>query len=266
MVNFPAIDPIAIELGPLQVRWYGISYVCGILLAWYLLRKRALNKSELGWTGDEVGDLIYYGTLGVIIGGRLGSVLFYSLPYYLANPLDIFKVWQGGMSFHGGLIGVMLAVWWFNRRGQRRFFDTTDFLIPVVPVGLFFGRIANFINAELWGAPSSLPWAVVFPGAAAGSIPRHPSQLYEALLEGLLLFIIVWNYSAKPRPAMAVSGLFLFLYGVFRSAVEFVREPDRHIGYFLEGWLTMGQLLSLPMICAGLVMLYMANRRSHDGA
>jgi phosphatidylglycerol---prolipoprotein diacylglyceryl transferase len=260
MLNFPDIDPVAIDLGVLQIRWYGISYICGILLAWWFLKYRALKKPELGWTTVQVSDLIYYGTLGVVIGGRLGSVVFYNLPYYAANPLDVLKVWQGGMSFHGGLLGVAAALWLYSRSIQQSFFATTDFLIPVVPIGLFFGRIANFINAELWGAPTTLPWGVVFPNA--GGIARHPSQLYEALLEGLLLFIIMWFYSSRQRPRMAVSGLFLAGYGVFRSAIEFVREPDRNIGYLLSDWLTMGQLLSFPMIAVGLVMLFLSYHKN----
>ncbi len=266
MLTYPEIDPVAIDLGVLQIRWYGISYICGILLAWWLLRHRALSKPALGWTAMQVSDLIYYGTLGVIIGGRLGSVVFYNLPYYLDNPLDILKVWQGGMSFHGGLIGVFVALWYYSHKIKRNLFVTTDFLVPVVPVGLFFGRIANFINAELWGAPTTLPWGVVFPGVHSGGIPRHPSQLYEALLEGLVLFVILWVYSSKPRPKMAVSGLFLLGYGVFRCGVEFVREPDANIGYLLGDWLTMGQVLSLPMIVIGLILLSLAGYNSKKKA
>ncbi|MBT7952185.1 MAG: prolipoprotein diacylglyceryl transferase [Gammaproteobacteria bacterium] len=264
MLNYPDIDPVAIDLGILQIRWYGISYICGILLAWWFLRYRALNNPGLGWTAVQVSDLIYYGTLGVIIGGRLGSVVFYNLPYYVANPLDVLKVWQGGMSFHGGLLGVMTAVWIYSRKIQQSFFDTTDFLIPVVPIGLFFGRIANFINAELWGAPTNLPWGVIFPNA--GGVARHPSQLYEALLEGLVLFAIMWFYSSKQRPRMAVTGLFLSGYGVFRSSIEFVREPDRNIGYIAGDWLTMGQVLSIPMIIAGVIMLFLGYRKNNKTA
>lgn len=260
MLNFPDIDPVAIDLGVLQIRWYGISYISGILLAWWFLRYRALNTPESGWTAVQVSDLIYYGTLGVVIGGRLGSVIFYNLPYYVANPLDVLKIWQGGMSFHGGLLGVMTALWFYSRKIQLNFFDTTDFLIPVVPIGLFFGRIANFINAELWGAPTNLPWGVVFPNA--GGVARHPSQLYEALLEGLVLFSIMWFYSSRQRPRMAVSGLFLLGYGVFRSSIEFVREPDRDIGYIAGDWLTMGQVLSFPMIVVGVVMLFLGYRKN----
>jgi len=261
-LNYPDIGPVALDLGMLQIRWYGISYVCGILLAWYLLRYRALKEPRLGWTAVQVSDLIYYGALGVIIGGRLGSVIFYNLPYYLENPLDVIKVWQGGMSFHGGLIGVLVAMWLYSHRINRFFFDTADFLAPVVPVGLFFGRIANFINAELWGAPSTLPWAMIFPDPRAGGIPRHPSQLYEALLEGVLLFGILWFYSGRQRPKMAVSGVFLLGYGIFRSSVEFVRQPDENIGYLAGNWLTMGQVLSLPMIIVGAILLCLAYYRT----
>jgi len=258
MLTYPDIDPIAIDLGVLQIRWYGISYICGILLAWWLLRYRARHKPMLGWTAVQVSDLIYYGTLGVIIGGRLGSVIFYNLPYYLDNPLDVLKVWQGGMSFHGGLIGVCLALWYYSRKIDRSLFMCSDFLVPVVPVGLFFGRIANFINAELWGAPTTLPWGIIFPGPRSGGIPRHPSQLYEALLEGVVLFIILWLYSGKQRPVMSISGLFLLGYGAFRCGIEFVREPDANIGYLWGGWLTMGQVLSLPMILTGVILFFLA--------
>jgi phosphatidylglycerol---prolipoprotein diacylglyceryl transferase len=257
MLTYPAIDPVAIELGPLKIHWYGISYVVGILLAWQLMRYRA---AKFNMTHEHIADLVFYATIGIIVGGRLGSVLFYNLPYYLEHPLDIIMINRGGMSFHGGLLGVLAAIWFFARKTGKRFFNISDFLIPVVPVGLFFGRIANFVNGELWGAPSNLPWAMVFPAPSAGSIPRHPSQLYEALLEGVLLFIILWCYSAKPRPAMAVSGLFLLSYGLFRSLVEFVREPDTNIGYLAFNWVTMGQVLSLPMIIAGTILIYLSYR------
>ena len=260
MLNYPAIDPVAITLGPLQIRWYGISYLVGIILAWWLLNKRA--EKDFRWTPNHVADLIFYATLGIIVGGRLGSVLFYNLPYYLDHPIEIFMINRGGMSFHGGLIGVLFAAWYFGKKSKKGFFTVSDFLAPVVPVGLFFGRIANFINGELWGAPSTLPWAMVFPDPRAGGIPRHPSQLYEALLEGVLLFIILWLFSAKEKPKMAVSGLFLLGYGIFRSAVEFVREPDSNLGYLAFDWLTMGQLLSIPMIIAGIILLVLAYKNA----
>ena len=255
MLSYPNIDPVAVALGPVKIYWYGITYVIGILVAWYCLRYRATAR---GWSTEQVDNLVFYVTIGIIVGGRLGSVLFYNLPYYLEHPLDIIKINQGGMSFHGGLIGSLMAVAWFAHKANTRFFRVTDYVAPVVPIGLGCGRIGNFINGELWGTPSSLPWAMVFPDPRAGGIARHPSQLYEALLEGLVLFIILWVYSAKPRPAMAVSGLALLGYGIFRSGVEFVREPDVHIGYLAFGWLTMGQVLSLPMLIAGALLLWFA--------
>lgn len=258
MLEYPALDPVAIHLGPLAIRWYGLMYIVGILLGWWLLRRRAASR---GFSHEQLADLVFYAVLGVILGGRLGSVLFYNLPYYLDHPLAVFKIWEGGMSFHGGLLGVLIAVGWFAHSQGRRFFEVTDYLAPVVPIGLFFGRIGNFINGELWGRPSDVPWAMVFPNPAAGNVPRHPSQLYEAALEGLLLFIILWLYSSKPRPTMAVSGLFLLGYGVFRFLVEFVRMPDAQLGYLAFGWLTMGQVLCMPMILFGMLLLYLGYRK-----
>lgn len=257
MMAYPDIDPVALDLGVLKIHWYGISYVVGILAAWFLLRFRG-SKSHWGYSPEQVSDLIFYAMLGIIIGGRLGSVIFYNLSYYLQHPIEIFYLQQGGMSFHGGLLGVFAAVWFFSRKFNKPFFNVTDFIAPVVPIGLGSGRIGNFINGELWGAPSDLPWAMVFPDPAAGNIPRHPSQLYEASLEGLVLFIILWWFSSKPRPAMAISGLFLFGYGIFRFAVEFVRIPDSNIGYLAFDWFTMGMLLSLPMILFGIFLLVIA--------
>jgi len=260
MLSYPDIDPIALALGPIKIHWYGITYVVGLVTAWLMLRWRAKKNPLLGWTKEHIDDVVFFATLGVIIGGRLGSVLFYNLPQYLEHPLDVFKIWQGGMSFHGGLLGVLVAMIWFARKTNASFVNVIDFIAPVVPIGLGCGRIGNFINGELWGAPSSVPWAMIFPSQYAGGIPRHPTQLYEALLEGLLLFIILWFYSAKPRPKMAVSGLFLFAYGVFRFGVEFVREPDAHLGYLAFDWVTMGQVLSFPMILVGIVMLVFAKK------
>ena len=261
MLTYPHIDPVALDLGFIQIRWYGISYVVGILLAWWLMKVRA-RQAFRDFSQPQVADLVFYAMLGIIIGGRLGSVLFYNFDYYLQRPWEIVYLQQGGMSFHGGLLGVMVAVWVYARKQHKSFFSVTDFIAPVVPVGLFTGRIANFINGELWGAPSTLPWAMVFPDPAAGDLPRHPSQLYEALLEGVLLFVILWWFSTKPRPTAAVSGLFLAAYGVFRFLVEFVREPDSHIGYLAFGWVTMGQVLSLPMIVFGLLFIVMAYRKT----
>lgn len=258
MIDYPQIDPIALDLGLIQIRWYGLTYLAGLAGAWWLLDRRARQSGGI-WTAEQVSDLVFNCAVGLIIGGRLGSVVFYNLPYYLSHPLDIFKIWQGGMSFHGGLIGVIVAMALFGRSRDKRFFAISDFVAPVVPIGLGFGRIGNFINAELWGAPSTVAWAMVFPGA--GELPRHPSQLYEAFLEGLVLFIVLWLFSSRPRPLMSVSGLFLVLYGIFRFIVEFVREPDANIGYLAGNWLTMGQVLSTPMILVGIILLYLAYRR-----
>ena len=257
MLVFPEIDPIAFRLGSFPVRWYGLTYLAGFLAFWWLGRWRA-KQANSGWQGSEVEDLLFYGALGVILGGRLGYIVFYDLSYTLNNPWNVFKIWQGGMSFHGGLLGVVVAMWVFARFSQRSFFQVTDFVAPMIPPGLGFGRIGNFINGELWGKPSELLWAMVFPGG--GELPRHPSQLYQALLEGLLLFVILWLFIRRPRPVMATSGLFLLGYGVFRFAVEFVRVPDGHIDYLAFDWVTMGQVLSLPMMVLGSAMLIWAYR------
>jgi phosphatidylglycerol:prolipoprotein diacylglycerol transferase len=269
MLTYPDIDPIAFALGPLRVHWYGLMYLVGFAIAWGLGRWRA-TRSGAGWTREMVDDLIFYCILGVIAGGRLGYMFFYGFDQILANPLNLFRVWEGGMSFHGGLIGVCAAMWIFGRRHGLHFFQVADFMAPLVPPGLFFGRIGNFINGELWGHRTQVPWGMQlpcdrFPAQCADqpvgallSPPVHASQLYEALLEGLVLFFILWIFSRRPRPMMAVSGLFLLLYGVFRFAVELVRVPDAHIGYLAFDWLTMGQLLSVPMILFGLAFLGIA--------
>ena len=247
---YPTIDPVALSLGPIQIHWYGLMYLLGFSGAWWLGRLRA---ERFGWTAVEVEDLLFYGAIGVIVGGRLGYSLFYDLPALIDNPLNLFKVWQGGMSFHGGLLGVAVAFGFFARATGKSYFSISDFIVPMVPVGLFFGRIGNFINGELWGKVSDVPWAMIFPNG--GPLARHPSQLYEAMLEGVLLFVILWIYSAKPKPPGAVSGLFLLGYGFFRFMVEFVRIPDQHYGYLLLDWITMGQILSLPMIVVGLFII-----------
>ena len=244
---YPTIDPVALSLGPIQIHWYGLMYLLGFSGAWWLGRLRA---ERFGWTTVEVEDLLFYGAIGVIVGGRLGYSLFYDLPALIDNPLNLFKIWQGGMSFHGGLLGVVIAFGFFARATGKSYFSISDFIVPMVPVGLFFGRIGNFINGELWGKVSDVPWAMIFPNA--GPLTRHPSQLYEAMLEGVLLFLILWIYSAKPKPPGAVSGLFLLGYGFFRFVVEFVRVPDQQYGYLLLDLITMGQILSLPMIVIGL--------------
>ena len=256
MLIAPDIDPVAISFGPLKVHWYGLMYIIGFAAVWWFGTRRAKQPGS-GWTPEQVSDLIFYGALGVILGGRFGYVLFYNLPHYLAHPLDLIKIWQGGMSFHGGLLGVLLAMWWFARRTGKHFLQVTDFIAVWTPIGLAAGRLGNFINHELWGRVTDAPWGMLFRNA--GPLPRHPSQLYEFALEGVALFIILWLYSARPRPMGAVSGVFLLFYGLFRFLVEFVREPDIQIGY-LAGIFTMGQLLSLPMIVLGIVLIRRAYR------
>ena len=251
-MNLAQIDPVALSIGSLQLRWYGLMYLAGFGLGWMLGRWRA-SRPGSGWTGPDVDDLLTCVMIGIILGGRLGYVLFYDLPVYINDPMEIVRIWNGGMSFHGGLLGVLGAFWYFARTRGRTFLEVSDFIAPLIPQGLFFGRLGNFINGELWGKVSDAPWAIVFPGA--GPLPRHPSQLYEAALEGLLLFIMVWVFSRKPRKVGAVSGLFAFGYGVFRFAVEFVRMPDVQLGYLAFGWLTMGQLLCVPLILAGAWLL-----------
>ena len=256
---YPQIDPVALQVGPLAVHWYGLTYLAAFALFMLLgtLRLRhppfATARTAQGtplWTRRDVEDILFLGVLGVVLGGRLGYCLFYKPAYYLSHPLEVFFVWQGGMSFHGGLLGVGVALAWFAYSRQRSWLQVADFVAPCVPTGLAAGRVGNFINGELWGKVSDVPWAIVFPGA--GPNPRHPSQLYEAALEGLVLFFMVWIFSSKPRKTGAVSGLFALGYGVFRFAVEFVRMPDVQLGYLAFGWLTMGQLLCVPLILAGL--------------
>ncbi|MFH1914455.1 MAG: prolipoprotein diacylglyceryl transferase [Pseudomonadota bacterium] len=248
MLSYPQFDPVMISIGPLALRWYGMMYVFGVGSGWLLGRWRAASPANR-FTPAMVDDFITWAILGVVAGGRLGYVFFYNAEYYLAHPLKIFAVWEGGMSFHGGALGVIAVCLIFARAKGLGAREVGDFITPLVPPGLFFGRIGNFINAELWGRPTDLPWGMPFPGA--GSEPRHPSQLYEAGLEGLLLFAILWWYSARPRPAGCVSGLFLLGYGAFRFVVEFAREPDAHLGYVALQWLSMGQVLCLPMIALG---------------
>ncbi len=251
-MNLAQIDPVALSIGSLQLRWYGLMYLAGFGLGWMLGRWRA-SRPGSGWTGPDVDDLLTCVMIGIILGGRIGYVLFYDLPVYTHDPMEIVRIWNGGMSFHGGLLGVLGAFWYFARTRGRTFLEVSDFIAPLIPQGLFFGRLGNFINGELWGKASDAPWAVVFPGA--GPLPRHPSQLYEAALEGLLLFIMLWVFSLKPRKVGAISGLFALGYGVFRFAVEFVRMPDVQLGYLAFGWLTMGQLLCVPLILAGAWLL-----------
>ncbi len=275
---YVAIDPVAFSIGPLSVHWYGIMYLLAFVLFWAGGRLLARRRSWFGWDPNEVGDFLFYGMLGVILGGRLGYVLFYGLDSFLADPLFLFRINEGGMSFHGGLLGVIAAMWWYARKTGRTFWQVSDFAAPLAPLGLGLGRVGNFIGGELWGRLSDVPWAMVFANAVQPGgwqdealreawsrgeldhLARHPSQLYQAGMEGLLLAVILLWYSARPRPSAAVSGLFLVGYGAFRFVAEYFREPDAHIGYLAGGWLTMGMVLSLPMILAGVVMMKLPAR------
>lgn len=274
------IDPIAVTLGPLKVHWYGLMYLLGFAVAWWLGARRVRAGRLPGVNDNAFGDLMFYAMLGVVLGGRIGYILFYNFGEFLQQPLMLFKVWEGGMSFHGGLLGVLVAIGWWSRRQKLHYFDTVDFVAPLVPAGLGFGRLGNYIGGELWGKPTHGTlfdgWGVVFPRAlpepfasmdfaslqryfdsgALNDFARHPSQLYQATLEGLVMFCVLVWYSRRPRPRYAVSGLFALLYGCFRFLVEFVREPDAQLGYLAFGWLTMGQVLSTPLILLGLFWLW----------
>ncbi len=272
---FPDFDPVIFSVGPVALRWYGLMYLVGFVFAMWLANRRA-DKPVSGWKRSEVETLLYAGFVGVFLGGRIGYVLFYNFPLFAENPLYLFKVWDGGMSFHGGLMGVIIAMWWFARRTKRHFLQVADFVAPLIPFGLGMGRIGNFINGELWGRVTlDTPWAILFPTsysedvklAAAdpslmpvleqyGVLPRHPSQLYEMLLEGIVLFIILNVFVRKSRPMGSVSGLFLIGYGLFRIIVEFFRQPDAQLGLF--GGISMGQILSVPMIIIGVLMMVWA--------
>jgi phosphatidylglycerol:prolipoprotein diacylglycerol transferase len=281
MIYLHQIDPIIFSLGPVKLHWYGLMYLLAFLTAWWLGRSRAAQGRLPGVDANAFSDLMFYAMLGVVLGGRIGYVLFYGFEGFLQNPLSLFKVWEGGMSFHGGLLGVMAAALWWSRRHRLHYFDTMDFVAPLVPAGLGFGRIGNFIGAELWGKYTQAGWGVIFPQTdpqvarlgldaqelqaqyAAGALDafaRHPSQLYQAFLEGLVMFVVLWTVSRKPRPRYLVSGLFALMYGVFRFIVEFVRVPDEQLAYLAFGWLTMGQVLSVPLILLGLYLLWLSRR------
>jgi len=250
MLTYPNIDPIALQLGPISIHWYGIMYMLAFASAWWLAMRRA---PMAGFSKEQVSDIIFYGAIGVVLGGRIGYILFYQFGAFIAEPSMILRVWEGGMSFHGGLIGVILAVIFCARRQQRSFASIMDFVAPIVPLGLGAGRLGNFVGGELWGRPTELPWGMVFPHV--DQLARHPSQLYQFALEGIFLFILVWLYSAKPRASLQVSGMFLLGYGGQRLVVEFARQPDAHLNFIAFGWLTQGQLLSMPMIALGLYLL-----------
>lgn len=277
LVNF---DPVALSLGPLNVHWYGITYLLAFLSFWWLQTRIARRRPWWGWSPEDIGDFMFYGMLGVILGGRLGYVFFYGWQNLLEDPLYVVRIWDGGMSFHGGLLGLIAAIAWFGHKTGKGFWRVADFVAPVGPLGLAFGRLGNFIGGELWGRLSDVPWAMIFPaslpvGATGGqsleaawraglldAYARHPSQLYHAALEGIALFALLMVYAARPRPPGAVAGLFLAGYGVFRFIVEGFREPDAHIGFLAGDWLTMGMVLSLPMVALGVIFMAVAYRRN----
>lgn len=258
MIAYPAIDPVAFHIFSWPVHWYGMMYLVGFVGGWSLLMLR-VKTSERGFNYDQVSDIAFYTALGAIIGGRIGYMFFYDFAGLAANPLLLFQPWKGGMSFHGGLLGVLVAMTIYSRMLKKPFLELTDFIAPVIPFGLAAGRIGNFINGELWGKVSNVPWAMVFPNG--GPFPRHPSQLYEFGLEGVILFVLIWIYSSKPRPLGAVSGFFAIGYGVGRCIAEFYRMPDAPIGYLAFGWVTEGQLLSIPLILIGVMLMVCAYRR-----
>ncbi len=256
MIPFPPIDPVAIELGPLAIRWYGLTYIAGFAFAWVLARHRAaLPHSPL--KREQVDDLIFYAALGVVLGGRLGYVFLYGFQRLLADPMWLFRVHEGGMAFHGGFIGVLVAMAIFANQRLIHWGRLMDFVAPLAPIGLALGRLGNFIGQELWGRPTNVPWAMIFPRDHLG-LTRHPSQIYQFALEGCLLFVILLLFSRKEKPTWAVSGVFLLGYGVLRSFAEFFREPDAHLGFDALGWVTRGQLLCIPMLLAGVILVYMA--------
>jgi phosphatidylglycerol:prolipoprotein diacylglycerol transferase len=279
MTYLHQLDPILIELGPLKVHWYGVMYLLGFAAAWFLGRSRVRAGRLPGVSEQAFGDLMFYAMLGVIFGARIGYILIYDLPSYIADPVQILKIWQGGMSFHGGLAGVLVASLWWARRHKLHVFDVVDFVAPLVPAGLGLGRLGNFINGELWGKYTEAGWGVIFPYAEADlagldaatlqtmhesgvldQLARHPSQLYQLSLEGIAMFCLLWWFSRRPRPRYAVAGMFALLYGCFRFLVEFVRLPDEQIGYLAFDWLTMGQVLSLPLVVLGLILLWLSRR------
>ena len=267
MLIHPQINPVALQLGPLAVHWYGLTYLAAFGLFMFLGLRRlrhqpfASVQGEGAWVRQDVEDILFMGVMGVVLGGRIGYCLFYKPLYYLAHPLEVFAVWQGGMSFHGGMLGVIVAMVWFARSRHKPWLQVADFVAPCVPTGLAAGRVGNFINGELWGRLSdpSLPWGMVFQGA--GDLPRHPSQIYQFLMEGLLLFVLLWLYARKPRPQGQVAAAFLMGYGVFRFVAEFFREPDAHLGILSLG-MSMGQWLCVPMVLGGAALWWWSGKSS----
>ena len=271
-MHYPAIDPVIVSFGPLAVRWYGLAYLAAFVLCWWLGNLQS-RRAFPGWTGPQISDLVFYGAVGAVIGGRFGYVLFYAFESFLRDPLVLIRIWDGGMSFHGGLLGAVAAMAWFARRTNRSFWQVTDFLAPLVPLGLGLGRLGNFANTELPGRMTEAPWGLVYPCSADAvrsinvmctgeweSFARHPSSLYQAFAEGLVLFALLWWIAARPRPAGVISGAFLAGYGGLRFVTEFFRMPDAHIGFVAFDWLTMGQLLSLPMAIVGILVILWASR------
>lgn len=270
-MHYPDIDPVILPLGPLAVRWYGLAYLGAFAMAWWLGLRRAPRH---GWSRQEVSDVVFYGALGAVLGGRVGYVLFYGLDQLLRDPLFLIRIWDGGMSFHGGLLGCLAAMWWFGRRTDRSFLQVGDFVAPLVPIGLGLGRLGNFANMELPGRPTESVFGLIYPCSAESvrsidqlctgqweSFARHPSPLYQAFAEGLLLFVLVWLVSARPRAVGVVSGVFLIGYGVLRFVTEFFREPDAHMHFDLLPWLTMGQRLSIPMVIVGILLVFWARHQ-----
>jgi len=275
-MHYPSIDPIIFSLGPLAIRWYGLAYLAAFGMCWWLGTRRAARPGS-GWDAQAVSDVVFYGAVGAVLGGRLGYVFFYGFEQFLRDPLWLVRIWDGGMSFHGGLLGALAALWWFGRQTSRSFFQVSDFVAPLVPLGLGFGRLGNFANTELPGRATESAFGMIYPCAADAirainplctgqweTFARHPSPLYQAFTEGLVLFAIVWLVSARPRSVGVVSGVFLACYGALRFITEFFRQPDMHLGFIAFDWLTMGQLLSLPMFLAGILIVFYARTKNSD--
>ncbi len=273
-MHYPHIDPVIIGYGPIAIRWYGLAYLAAFVMAWWLGNKRT-HTLHTDWTAQQVSDVVFYGALGAVLGGRIGYVFFYGFKQFIADPVWLFRIWDGGMSFHGGFIGVMIALVWFARSTHRTFLQVSDFVAPLVPLGLGFGRLGNFANTELPGRMTDSAFGIIYPCSADAirainplctgaweDFARHPSPLYQAFAEGMVLFVIVWLFSSKPRPTGAVSGVFALSYGVLRICTEFFREPDAQLGFIALNWLTMGQLLSILMVLFGVVLLALSRKRA----